>query len=193
MLNDYFDHIYLLNLDRRTDRMYEVNKALTSLGIEYERFSATDAKQLGIKGSDGCRISHMNIIRDAKEKGYKTILIFEDDVTFKDDFVDRLKSTEVPDDWQMLYLGGSLIHQWGRVNDSLVASNGIHTTHAYAIKSEIFDYILENMQDDDILDVRYAKMHPDLDTYMFLPSICSQASGYSDIEEMNTSRANWIP
>jgi GR25 family glycosyltransferase involved in LPS biosynthesis len=42
-VNEFFDKVVVINLDRRTDRMEILDAQLKELGIEYERFSAIDA------------------------------------------------------------------------------------------------------------------------------------------------------
>jgi len=42
-VNEFFDKVVVINLDRRTDRMETLDAQLKELGIEYERFSAIDA------------------------------------------------------------------------------------------------------------------------------------------------------
>jgi len=48
-INDYFDKVVVINLDRRRDRMEKVDSQLKELGVQYERFSAVDAQAEGDK------------------------------------------------------------------------------------------------------------------------------------------------
>jgi hypothetical protein len=47
-VNDYFDKVIVINLDRRTDRMDKLVPQLEKLDIQYKRFSAVDGKKLDI-------------------------------------------------------------------------------------------------------------------------------------------------
>lgn len=80
VLENYHDinHIFYINLDHRKDRKEEILTELNSmnLGIEIERFEAIYGKDLGVT------LSHLNVIKIAKERCYKNILIFEDDFQF---------------------------------------------------------------------------------------------------------------
>ena len=77
---DFFEEIWCINLDHRTDRWKNAQKEFESIGIldRVQRFSA-------IKHDDG-RIglikSFLGIFEYAKSKNLNNILIFEDDVTF---------------------------------------------------------------------------------------------------------------
>ena len=77
-MKDYFDKIYCINLKHRKDRWQESLIEFDRLNITHdvERFEAIESKP----GIVGCTASHYKIVQDAKIKGYKNILILEDDV-----------------------------------------------------------------------------------------------------------------
>jgi GR25 family glycosyltransferase involved in LPS biosynthesis len=81
-MTEYIDHILYINLEHRTDRLEEIQRELVKMDLsdKAERFEATYIKEQGILG---CTISHMEAIRLAKNRGYKNVLILEDD--FDDD------------------------------------------------------------------------------------------------------------
>jgi len=72
------DKIFYINLDKRTDRRYEIEEELNNMELPYERFPAIYHKQ----GNVGCGYSHLSILKIARDRGYKNVLIFEDDFTF---------------------------------------------------------------------------------------------------------------
>ena len=90
ILNQIFDKIFLINLDRREDRWIECKKSLDSNGIEVERLSAVDGLELSedqlnyqmlnhipesnLRGQHGCIMSHFKGISLAKERNYKNVL-----------------------------------------------------------------------------------------------------------------------
>ena len=77
--------VYVINLDRRKDRLQQITAELESFGLPFTRFSAIETRP----GINGCGLSHMTILKDAKRLGLKNVLIFEDDFTFlvsKDEF-----------------------------------------------------------------------------------------------------------
>jgi GR25 family glycosyltransferase involved in LPS biosynthesis len=42
MFNNYFDNVYLINLDRSVDRLENSTKELNRLNVDFERWSAVD-------------------------------------------------------------------------------------------------------------------------------------------------------
>lgn len=67
---------FVINLERRPDRLESTKKELSYLGWDYEYFKAVD------KNSHvGCTYSHTSILKIAKERGYKEVLVIEDDCT----------------------------------------------------------------------------------------------------------------
>ena len=43
-VNEFFGKVYVMNLDRRTDRLAAIDRQMKGLGIKYERFSAVEGK-----------------------------------------------------------------------------------------------------------------------------------------------------
>lgn len=112
MLNKYFDKIYLINLDRRTDRIEECDEILGKVNVTYERFSAIDGSTLVpnpkyklTPNELGCLSSHLAILKEAKSLNLDSVLVLEDDVELCSDFIDKIDDymNQLPDDWQWLY------------------------------------------------------------------------------------------
>ena len=92
MLNKYCDQIYCINLERRTDRkerfISRLNGGARTDDSKLTFIKAVDGSRLlnvpvafnkpwpphQSAGAYGCLQSHMNTIKDAKEKNYETIL-----------------------------------------------------------------------------------------------------------------------
>lgn len=171
-INEYFDNIYCLNLNKRQDRWSKVSEQFNRFSIDVERFEAIDGELIsddefnivnpnkisgenasanGIienKSSLACLLSHIEIIKDAREKGYKKILIFEDDVMLRNDF--NTEISKISDlDWKLLYLGCSQFNWSGiKIDKNHYLSKNSLGTFAYAIDSSIYDMVL------DILDTK---------------------------------------
>lgn len=172
-LSDFFERIFVINLDDRTDRLEKFMAQFADVGMEgvwnIERFPAVDVRKPENvppegwsvpPGAWGCRESHHQIIRRGIEEGWRDVLIFEDDAiirdkkTFRNDLRDTL--AELPDDWQQFYLGLEHFHQ--PVVLPTVVSQYIHRTgngnrtHAYALTLEgmkIVDEIFTNWRSWD--------------------------------------------
>ena len=78
-INKYIDKVIYINLEHRKDRKQEIEQELNNYNIEYERFNAVSTPEFGIVG---CTQSHLEVFKMAKSRGYKNILIFEDDFMF---------------------------------------------------------------------------------------------------------------
>ena len=70
--------IIYINLERRVDRLHEITEELTKFNLVGERFNAIPNSN----GIVGCGYSHLEVLKLAKQRGYKNILILEDDFTF---------------------------------------------------------------------------------------------------------------
>lgn len=130
----------------------------------------------------GCLESHLNVIKQALKENIETLLIFEDDVKFKRPLT-PLKN--VPEDWDMLYLGGTVHRVINKDNPNWYRVM-TWTTHGYIINltnQKLIDAILDAENYDKEIDRYYMeKIHKDFNCYMSNPMIAIQKQDYSDIE-----------
>jgi hypothetical protein len=68
---------FVINLDRRVDRLNSIQEEMGYIGWNFERFSAVDTNS-----HRGCSLSHIEIIKIAKSHNLKEVLVIEDDCTF---------------------------------------------------------------------------------------------------------------
>src|SRR5688572_498365 len=108
VLNSYFDKIFCINLDRRTDRWEESLKEFNKYNLDVERFPAIDGKELNLSdkvkltpAEKACSMSHHTILKRMIENNWNRILILEDDVAFIDDLESMFthKAKQIPKDW----------------------------------------------------------------------------------------------
>jgi glycosyl transferase family 25 len=71
------DHIFYINLDKRTDRRAEFESTMNEMDWNSERFPGIYCPPP--RGIVGCTKSHLGVLKLAKERNYHNILIFEDD------------------------------------------------------------------------------------------------------------------
>jgi len=150
-INEYFDKIFYINLDKDVHRNENLLQQFERFNItnfervsgvrvmripersQYRNFIKSDSKY--IMGQLGCRASHISAVQIAKARGYSRILILEDDILFLEDPSALLMANQwLHNDWDMLYFGG-LVEPFFR--------NQIVCAHAYGINSNLFDDILE--------------------------------------------------
>lgn len=137
-------------------------------------------------GMAGLNLTHQNLIKEAKEKKIESIIIFEDDVSFIDNFESEFfdLSCKVPEDWDMLYLGGyNEIGLGDKICDRLYRCKWTLTAHAVGIHSRMYNRILDTIDVfGNFIDVVLADMHSSCKAYVFSPFLATQNSGYSDIQ-----------
>ena len=128
-LNNFFDHIYVISLRRAIGRQEEIKKNLA--GLHYDFFWGEDKQDhsivdvtlngiydetMAVKnhryhktfsgGQICCAWSHRNVYKEILDKGYKKVLILEDDVIAHKDIeiISPLVFSELPANWDLLYL-----------------------------------------------------------------------------------------
>jgi GR25 family glycosyltransferase involved in LPS biosynthesis len=184
---------FLINLDRRPDRLKEATEQLTRAGIEFERFAAIDGHALPLPknetkgaGAFGCRLSHVRVLEQAISRGLKCVGVFEDDAVLADDFQLRLNAAleRVPEDWELLYLGTQHRQTPTPVNDSIVRCTDCHRTHSYIVRGECIGKLYQIWSSntghvDHILNNTGA--FRELKAYAIDPPITGQGNSKSDI------------
>ena len=122
------DDAYVINLDRRKDRMERLWKNSPELEHRVERWPAIDGRSLTLtpaiarllkpndffwkKAVTGCALSHLGLWHKlaCETPDVKNYLILEDDVKLRPDWEKAWHSAEedVPEDYDIIYLGGVL-------------------------------------------------------------------------------------
>jgi len=199
-LESEFKNIYVINLDRRPDRLSEVKIELQKADINnYERFCAIDGKTLTHKykfvptdsmgdaqamGHIGCTLSHFGVLNKAKSDGADKYVVFEDDVEFHKDFKSLFDECykDVPTDWDCILFGGSHVGGFDRITERVIRIFGSYTTHAMIINKSMYDklsMVWGNAGSE--VDVAMASLHKDNKCYAFNPPLAWQRAGFSDI------------
>jgi GR25 family glycosyltransferase involved in LPS biosynthesis len=192
-----FDAVYVINLDHRGDRLNRFVDGLKKIGMTKEeiesvvrRWPATSTPE---NGALGCILSHLAIVKEAKSKGYKKILVFEDDaVAFSTNRTDYLKaSIDIrEEEWDVYYLGYNSHEKLDLAAPSSLLAKEIFSTHAIAYNHTFFDHFIRSYENGEIsiLDVwfRY-QVQPKMRCLAAYPLLFTQMSGYSDIEKKDVS------
>ena len=138
------DKIYYINLNKRTDRREQIEKELNEFGLNYERFEAIETHGFGIHG---CGLSHLAVLKLAKENNYENVLILEDDFTFlvsKDEFEQQLTSffdLKLPFD--VLMLSYLLKHTEDTKYESISKVKEAETAAGYLVNKNYYTEILK--------------------------------------------------
>ncbi len=192
---EYFDKIFIINLEKRKDRLKHILDQLNKNNIKnFEIFTAirpnfkdipkkyySNIKKFLFKNKNyiigfvGCKLSHYEVIKIAKERSYKKILILEDDTVFKS------INIHFPENWDMLYLGLNL-KEYEKHSDNLVKIKRGFCTNSYAVHEKMYDIILNNCLDSGIeIDQYYNTLFKKSNCYCIFPQITYQRPDYSDI------------
>ena len=183
---NFFDVIMCNNLDSRTDRWEECLKEFESVGLTNKVIRHSAIKHENPRF--GNHKSHSSMVQYAKDNACRNILIFEDDVNFFRGAVKNLTKSinDLPDDWDMFYLGANLdIFPAYKVTDYVASLTGAYATHAYAVRSTLYDRLIAVGLNETITsnDVYYATyIHPNYNCYLAMPLVAGQRDSYSDIQ-----------
>lgn len=204
---DFFDRAYVVNLperkDRRTIMVRELEKAgmpLTANKTEiFPAIRPDDAGEFPSLGAWGCFLSHLTILKQAKEDRLANVLIMEDDLTISEQFrtdrevlVEQLRQT----DWDFVYFGH--IEKTEETSPATLPPffGPLQMTHFYGVNGKTFERLisfLEELQQRPgghpdggpmHLDGAYSTFraqNPDVVTLIASPNLGWQRSSRSDI------------
>jgi glycosyl transferase family 25 len=203
-MNNFFDKIYCINLDRRTDRWDEVSKLFKKNNLIVERHSAFDGKKeltLPYPSSSELAgvISHRDVILKAKELGLKNVLVFEDDVEMIDNVNNKFNiiKNHIPNNWDMIYFGGNHVGGLIQENEYFFRCLRTYALHMYAVNEKCYDLLIKYLTDkinwvlsgrqslkpSVAADYFVGDLHQIINTYAVKPHLAWQSEGYSDIQE----------
>lgn len=188
---EHIDMIIYINLNRREDRRRLIENELNTL--KYERYEAIDTPNMGIYG---CMLSHLNVLKLARERGYKNILILEDDFTFlvsKEEFQENLKQFfESNNDYNVCMISYNL-QETDEIENSIVSRVLFaQTASGYIVNSNYYDILIELYEWAAPLllqtgahwlyanDIVWRDLQKKDKWYYFKTRIGKQRSGYSD-------------
>lgn len=214
-IDQYFDCVYLLNLQKRPQRMEISDKRMRFCEIEYTKFGATDGSVMGpvwkafseknfhFKNPNylGCAISHLSIYRDALERGYEKILILEDDNRIRYDANKHFEKIlpQIPESFELLYLGFIPLSddctRWDYnvfssnfISPNVFTSKNLWGLYAYGISSSLMAELLEIYSNEFPMELdRYFVnfIQPRGKSYGITPQIFAAEDGESDNSGVN--------
>ena len=196
-IQDILDNHYYINLDYRTDRKESTIKELSKIGIYYpNRFSAIKKHN----GAIGCYMSHLKVVKDARDRGLPCVTIFEDDILFLNpketlQKLNRIINSNI--EWDVIILGGNNSQPYQTINEDCIKVNNCQTTTAYIVKKKYYDTFIDNLTEglQKLIETNNSSMYA-LDQYwkklqkkdnflLIIPVNVVQKESYSDIEHRN--------
>jgi GR25 family glycosyltransferase involved in LPS biosynthesis len=199
------DHIYYINLDKRTDRKLHIEKQIKT-NFDFMLKNTTripgviyndNNNPSNINGAIGCSMAHYNVIQDAIKNNYEKILILEDDFEFicnkakffKDInyFFNNYKNFDI-------FLLSFNAHKSTKVTDLVEIVEKSLSTSGYIVSKKTFQSLM-NACTNSVEKLKKTKLIPkgafdvlwhDImrtrkNTYKFNYRIGKQIEGYSDI------------
>lgn len=174
---------YIINLAHRFDRRKAMSEQCIKFDIKNAEYFNAVHHHVGWKGAT---ISHMNVIRKAKELNLPYVIIMEDDCVLSEHLLEisSVLNIALPQNWDMFYWGanhleGRPILHLGKIYKCTYATSAM----CYAVRNNMYDKILDAVQLDKPHDVYYAEMHKSINAYCVLPNLAWQSDSYSDILE----------
>jgi GR25 family glycosyltransferase involved in LPS biosynthesis len=135
------EHTFYINLDARVDRRQEIEGELARLGISGERFPAFKTSP----GIIGCGKSHSGVVKEAKARGYKNVLVLEDDFTFlvsKEEFWTLLdRALKEAPDYDVIMLGYA-INRSQPHSETLVKILNAQAGSGYLVNEKFYDTLI---------------------------------------------------
>ena len=169
-------HIYVLNLERRNDRLSHFFEECKREGIEKDKitvFKGLDAQtyvfseeeknmfkntqfDINTDTGRGCmcnQLGHYYMLMDMIEKGYDKCIIFQDDVRFRRGFVKDIENLEynLPQDAEIVWLGFHL-HAAGSSFKDFPIDEDYEKTY---VKEKINDYCCKLTDDINPCSLAY--------------------------------------
>ncbi len=179
MLQELGD-IVLFGLEEREDRWQRSLEVLQSAGVtEVTRF-ANKKKADKWRGATEDFLKVLRLMPG-------NIVFFEDDFELTDDWKDVLQKAwkDLPEKWDLLYLGANLTKSPKIITNNLVKIRGAWCFHAVVINKEFVKYALRTFDPnrkivfDEWLRMESCKRN----FYMTYPMISFQRKSFSDYED----------
>lgn len=178
MLSD-IGSVVVIGLREREDRWKRCVEIFTQYGISPVTHYETEKDY---------NDTHRHYMKDFKQllrtfRG-NDIMFFEDDFELTDGWEEVLRKAyaDLPQFWDMLYLGCNLTLDAKKITDNLVKVQGGWLMHATLLSKRWIDFILREYDHNRIwiIDEWYRQQAPFRNFYMTYPMISYQRKDYSD-------------
>lgn len=206
-LFDYFDRIVVINLPERTDRRAAMTEELSRAGIDpkspkvifFDAVKPDDAGNFANRGTHGCFLSHLSVLKSARDQRLGNVLVMEDDLAISPRY--RLDEERVAAElrggpWGFAFLG-NLLHPCLDEPTRLEPWCGpLIGLHFYAVSGSVLDELVEYLTRvaqrppghpegggvpvDGAISM-FRERHPEAKAWIALPNLGGQRSTRSDI------------
>jgi glycosyl transferase family 25 len=196
MSSNLINHIFYINLEKRGDRKKHIEEQLKKYDLEFlsERYEAINTPHSGIIG---CSFSHLNVLKLARERGYKNVLILEDDFEFvvsKEEFENTITeffNSQIKYDVLMI---SYIIQKSEDVAEYPFIKKIIdgQTAAGYIVSCDYYDTLIKLYEETTVLlektnahwlyanDICWKKLQPEGNWYFTTQPLGRQRADYSD-------------
>lgn len=191
---DYWDRIICINRVSRRDRAAHVMDQCRRFNLNsVEIFQAHEGTMLDgtFNGNHGCTASHRGVLELICHHGWQRTLVLEDDFEIVHaDFNERWAAAvaEIPNDWEMLYLGGHYAEApIARVAKHVIRCGRMLTTSSYGVTLDMAIKMAPHVYGIGPIDTLYGHWHRESKCYILDPRLMVQFTNLSDLmgKEMN--------
>jgi hypothetical protein len=178
---EFFDRIYCISLDERTDRREEAKIQFSRVGL-LERVEFSLVRKHPTDCEQGIYESHMACIRNGLQAGARNILIFEDDILFERFSGNTLQScieflSAVPC-WNLLFLGCLVKSSKRTANTNVLQVRYRCLAHAYAVSRKFAEVLIQTPWRGLAFDAMLSTFKQGC--YAVYPSMAFQSSSPTD-------------
>jgi GR25 family glycosyltransferase involved in LPS biosynthesis len=201
---ELFPLIFLINLDKRTDRLEKSLQELSKIKLtEVIRMPGQIYDKTPypfINGSIGCMLSHRLCLEEALRQK-KNVFIFEDDIQFIghhnlyeiiEETCEELEKIK----FDVFYLGANLLRPAHQISNRLAKLTSAKSTVAYATSYNFIEKLLSYFPTDEFnepIDATYDNnVVPNNNCYISIPMCVVQRNDYSDIEGQNVKYTEYL-
>ena len=207
-----FDRAFVINLPFKSDRLATFQKHYpTSLppcetwrAIHGDTVRHPDWWTSGA-GAWGCYRTHLQILEMCYNEQVESYLVFEDDAIFRDQFDTELELflSELPDDWEQIYLGGQLLHEHQHppkyVTEHVLVPHNVNRTHAFAVHRRGYETLYRHLntvpfQNGEHIDHHLGRLHESRRVKIYCPRkwLVGQDGGPSNISGNTNAATFWV-
>jgi len=204
---DYFDRVYCIHYPdpERREKVHREFKKVGITDVEYVyadrpkgKFHITNMRRAPA-AEFAVNLSHIKAVVHAIEDGAKRPVFFEDDIVFRDNANQVLTEAvkALPEDWDVLYMGGHPCDEVEQLSDNLVKVARFSFAESYAINGPALvpylDYWLDRIgQPQAMYDFILSGFAEAGNGYCVYPVLTHQPIGYSHISKRNDDKRDLV-
>jgi GR25 family glycosyltransferase involved in LPS biosynthesis len=204
MFHKLVDKVYAINLKSSEDRRNNIYTQCHKIGTHFKLVQAIDGREENVhwvcnewnsrydgwtQGAAGLVHTTMGIIKEAKAKNYKSIMIMEDDIVFVPNAYSKAKRLfkMLPENWELFHLASqNYSSKQPRRFGDLIQLTSAWSCQIYIINENVYDEYLEWLElvDRPIDSITSQAIHPKGNSYAPVSDLIVTIPNYSTIRDM---------